>query len=506
MAETKHVKHESFWNTILGLLFGNGERQELRRLAKHLTNKGYRYLKRGQIQPAFASLVYSFYRQTAESREVLNKFSKPETLIYAVLFSAVPDHIRNLLLRVEPNEIRNRAESIPLSELKDEIRTALTTIKDYFSQTNITRVNDAFSTVYSYRAFCMYDFFLLLKYFNGSFKENNFEKEPKFSSTSGFTIAGLVADLETAIRFFMVASDWDVLRKFFVSIDCPDVISRDDHGVLYQRATHLENDKVLLSMCKIIKQNINYEINQAIIPPGKIEQMLNKIFHDADTTIKEIYQTQKKEKIEALTSVLFNSESELMLDNYTPKISEQLAARKFGHFEYAEPLGYLHAFLEENTSNSLKKFADTLTIKGKSTMPNFMKDFFKMAEEINELSEGIAKLDLKASSTSPSGYRIAQAAKSTGGEYVDTAHISRDIEILNGDAAILMRKAQNILPLFKDIISKLASDSEKRHGEIIENWNEINTMNEGSAHDYLVPLSEKADKISMLLSIFSYQS
>lgn len=506
MAEIKHVKHESFLSAIFGFLFGNSERQELRRLAKHLTNKGYRYIKRGQIQPAFASLVYSFYRQTAESREVLNKFSKPETLIYAVLLAIVPEHIRSLLLRVEPNEIRTRANDISWKDLKDEVRTALTTIKDYFSQTNIARAHDAFSIVYSYRAFCMYDFFLLLKYFNGSFKENNFESEPKFSSASGFTTVGLIADLETAIRFFMITSDWDVLRRFFASIGFPEVISRDDHGVLYQKATHLENDKVLLSMCKIVKQNMNYEINQAIVPPGKMEQMLSKIFHDADTTIKEIFQTQKREKVDAILAGLFTPESELTLDNYSPKISEQLATRKFGHFEYAEPLGYLHAFLQENTSESLKKFSDSLTIKGKSNMTNFMKDFFQMSEELSVIFDGIAKLELKASSNSPSGYRVLQAAKSSENEYVDHAHVSRDVEILNGEAAIIMRKAQNILPIFKDIISKLAVDSEKAHGEIIENWNEINAMTEHSAHDYLAPLADKTEKISMLLSIFNAQS
>lgn len=502
----KEKTHKGIFGIFLDFFAGSGERKELRRLSKHLTSKGYRYVKHGQVQPAFASLVYSFYRQTAESREILNKFSKPEAMTYAVLLAIVPEHIRGLLLHVEPNEIRMRASSVPWTALRDEIKTALITIKDFFSPQVLSRANEAYEIVYSYRTFCMYDFYLLLKYFNGNFKENNFEKEPRFSAASGYNTVGYIADLETAIRFFLIASDWEVLKRFFMSIGQIEAISRDDHGVLYQKATHLENDSVFLSMCKIIKQDIKYEINQAIVPPGKIESMLSKIFHDADATIKEIFQNQKKAKIETLTSNLFDEDSNITLDYYSTKISEQLSARKFGHFEYAEPLGYLHAYFVENIADSMKQFSDSLTIKGKSTMPAFMKEFFQMVDELETIFEGIEKLDLKSAPTSPVGYRVTQAAKSKGDGYIDVSHLARDIEILNGEAAILMRKAQNALPVFRDIISRLSEDAEKHHGEIIENWKEIHSSSDKSAHEYLAPLVDKTEKISTLLSIFNAQS
>lgn len=505
MAEETKKEHENFFSAFLDLIFGNSERRqnnrELRQIEKHLVTKGYRYLKRGQVQPAFASVVYSAYEQTATSRTVFNKFSNPETLSYATLLAIVPDHIRSLLLRVEPNQIRETSDSTSYSELHTEIKNILITLKSHFTNEALTKLNNAYAQIVSFRYFCMYDYYLLLKQFNGELQENDFSKVPKFSSASAFSTSYLIADMETAFRYFMNSPDWTVINRFFKSIEDETVITQDDYDVMFQKISHLEKDQVLLSMCRLINRNSSYEINNATPPLGKMESVINKIFKDANSTVKEIFEAQKKQQIRSITVRLFDEETQTTLEYYSPKMSEELTQKHLGKYMYAEPVGYLSAYLSQNIATQFKKFTDTITIKGKSNQPAFMKDFFQLSVELEQVTELIAQLDLTAAPTSATGYRIIQAMRRTGDEHIDMTHIMRDIEEINNSAGIVLRKTRAILPGFSDLLKKLAEDSENKN-EIISNWKEFDSINSLSTTEYLADLAQKTECMRELLEIF----
>lgn len=495
-------EHESILDILIGIFLGGSERKKLRNISKRLANRGYRYIKRDHIQPEFASLAYSFYKETELSRKILNKFLSQETFTYSIMLSAVPDHIRSLFFLVDANEIRMRAKSLDWEELQKETNSALLSIREYFSEKSLIRVNNAFRTIYAYRAFCMFDFFMLLRRFNSGLKEKDFSGTPHFKQANGLSTIDFVADFESALQYFLMAEDWNVIHAFFTYVNNGnDAISMDDHGVLYQKATHLNNDNVLVNMCKLVHHNPDYTINPPTVPNGKIEELLRKIFREADETLKEIYQTQRKEKIDALVSSIFTSESNFALEYYSTKINKSLIARKIQYFTYAVPIGYLKAFFNENIKSKLKIFTDAITIKGRSPSPNIIKEFFQISEELFVISDSIRLLDEKASPSSDIGGRIHAARTSENG-YSDLANVVRDVEMLNTEASTIIRRAQSSLTLFKGMVSKFAMDSKKPQGEIIENWKEINSMANSSAHEYFIPLVDKIQNMQALLSLF----
>lgn len=510
MADSKNKKKKENTTNLLELIFdlllgGSDARKrnaELKLIYKHLLAKGYKYIKRDQLQPVFADFIYSIYNQTATSREVLNRFSSQDSLAYAVLLSVVPHHISDMILHVDPNEIRMRSQSMKSADLIQEIKKILLEIKKYFAPQILEKANEAYATVFTYRAFCMYDYFLLLRYFNSNLKENDFSQKTKFGTAYATSVAELVADLETALRNFLLASDWETLNNFFKSIGAKNVISQDDHAVMYQIITHLENDHVIENLCKLGMRDPSYQINPALPPKSKMQNVLNTIFHDAENTVKEIFQEQKKAQVAAIVKSLFPPEKQLTLTFYDPKKNEALGQKKLGQFEYAEPIGYLHAYFTEDVCLKLKKFADTLTIKGKSSEISFMKTFFQTSSDFSGISDGIEKLELKAATTSSIGYRIDQALRHNDDSYMDMDHVKRDVETLNSEASILMRKSQNMLPVFKDMLAKLAIDAEKGRGEILENWTEIDSLNGMNSFEYLTEFSAKTSKMNSLISLF----
>lgn len=509
MEEKSKKEHESFFTTFLDFIFGNSDKRqnnrELHQIEKHLTSKGFRYLKRGQVNPGFASIVYSVYKQTATSREIFNKFSKPETLSYATLLAIVPERIRSLLLRVEPNQIWESAKNTTYENLYEEIKTILTTLKSHFTNETVDKLNNSYAQIVSFRYFCMYDYYLLLKQFGSGLQENDFSKTPKFSAASAFATSDLIADMETAFRYFLKAPDWTVINNFFSSIKDDTVIMKEDYEFLFQEINHMENEQVLLSMCRLINHNAKYEINKATPPLGKMESVINKIFKDTNSTVKEIFETQRKQQIRSITVHLFEEGTQTTLEYYSPKISEELSAKRLGKYTYAEPIGYLNAYLLQNISTQFKKFTDTITIKGTSNHLPFMKDFFQFSAELAEISELIAQVDLTAAPTSATGYRIIQAMRRNFDEntdHIDMTHILRTIEEVNNSAGIVIRRIRVILPKFSDLIEKLAADAENKN-EIINNWKEIDAINDFSSAEYLAVLSEKTKCIRELMEMFT---
>ena len=173
-----------------------------------------------------------------------------------------------------------------------------------------------------------------------------------------------------------------------------------------------------------------------------------------------------------------------------------------GKFKYVMPVGYLQLFYRSESMKLLTSFMEMLTIKGKLFTPERLQNIFDLYHQFNDVELKIEKLDAQISPASQYGYEIDHVVKQK--LIPDSLHLKviRDIDIINSEAASILRSGGNYLKQLGSSVEALEKDSEKPYGEIISNWDELNKNVSRPVKEILHSILIKITNMNSLLGAF----
>jgi hypothetical protein len=507
--DTENTASRMMLPQLFDFLFGTSaesrERRKLKQMGKQLRKKRYRYLSLfgDQLTPAFADYLYTIYKITSPFSAAYNKVRSPELLTYLIICYAVPEEIIHAIDELDEDEIRRKSETMSYHELYDNVRKNVDELKVYFEKNQFSDVDAIYRDIVTFRSFCMYDYYYILRRFSGGMTENDFRVKPAFHKENGIDLLERISDFAGIASAFASIENLDAVIRFSEQITNNAASAVPALDTLHKSLKKHQADNVFETICKIIKRSNAYPI--PVFDPGHnaTGKWLNMLTKNAGTVLHDIHAKQQQAFIESAAAAVFGGLRPLILKNYTSVRSGALEERHMGKFKYVMPVGYLQLFYRSESMKQLTSFMEMLTIKGKPSAPERVKNIFDLYHQFNDVELKIEKLDAQISPASQYGYEIDHVIKQKLIPDSLRLKVIRDIDIINAEAASILRTGGNYLKQLGKSVEALEKDSEKPYSEIISNWDELDKNASQPVKETLRFILAKITGMSSLLDAFN---
>jgi hypothetical protein len=493
------------FNRIMDFLFGSNEtvrkKKALKNSAKQLHKKGYKYYiyRKDLLTPAFAEYMYDIYGAVAGARVVFNGIKTPEQLIYSAVRFSVPENICTAIDSLDENQIRIDASKMNYKALYGQVKNSIDIIKHFFTLDEFNDVNAAYTKIQICRAFCMYDYYYVLRKFNSELVENVFSKKPVFHSEYGITLVDNLADFVSVTVPFAGIDGLDTVFAFLHQICNGVEIQESDFARIWKLTQLHEQNYVVENICRCIRQNTDYTPEFFTVPLNSVGKWLHALLSKAGITLHDIYEEQRKQRITTAEQAVFGDVPLQLLKHYTKQFGDRLGERQLGAFRYTEPLNCVYAFLKLPEIKNFSQFIQVLTIRGKAYAPDSLQSLFEGYHMLADMPHVIEALDGKLASNCQPGYELEHVLKTHVIDEELRLSVVRDIDLANAEAAGIIRTCMNALAQLVIILRRLSDDAAKVMGEMVTNWNQVERLLNKTAAEILDETSLKMEQMNRLL-------
>ncbi|MBO4319880.1 MAG: hypothetical protein J5857_05370, partial [Treponema sp.] len=181
----------NFFQNIISSIFGSNDpevqkKKQLKNIAKDLSKSKYHFYKYNGnlVDPSFAKLFYEIYKAIAPA-QVLFQNANTNTFKNVVIRYMMDEKSTELLENLDENVITRQASTMPVKELQRKVRLDLEGFLAQFDSAKIRQGDDLFNKLILFDSFCKFDYYYMLKKFDGLIKERNFDLTPHFNAVSG---------------------------------------------------------------------------------------------------------------------------------------------------------------------------------------------------------------------------------------------------------------------------------------------------------------------------------
>ena len=481
MADSKDKgKNGGFFQRLLDNFFKNSDpEQEKRRvmkiIAKELSKTKYKFYKHGtdEVLPAFAKTFFTIYKTVSPGRIYFQANTNPKIYQRMVLNFMMTEKHLDLVDQLSEESILSEAKSMPLNQLKIQVKEKSETLFTYFDATMINRIDTLYSQLMLFKAFCEYDYFFMLKKFDSSLQEGNFSITPQFEAITGRYIVDDLKDFLSIAYSLTEYDNWNDLFALLKKLKDIEPVDKGTWNRLMNRVQDMQSSRVFEMMLQLIQQNPAYFTKPAKSQEHITEKYIDSIRQEAEKTLSRIQIEQKSSKIDSLVNSIFGTTSIARMKYYTEEQSGIFERRNIGSLSFQQPMNYMKAFQLDYVKKDVRELADLILVRGKWSTTTLSTPMSEAYHQMLELSNKIVEFD----ETLAESGAISNKLKAL------LARCDRDKEALNIIRTLLKdinSSARDILVAgTQDIISfarnlKLVlEDYAKPHPELVINWKEL---------------------------------
>lgn len=480
-SHNKGMSSENFFQRLFSAMFKGSDpevlkKRQLKAIAKDLSKGKFKFIKgsSAEVQPSFAKLFYEFYKATSPAQLIFQNTNNPAVYKQWVINHYLTKDVKEAVERLDEANIQNRARTESLKDLKESVSKDFALLSSLFDITRITNIDQTYSLLLAFIAFCRYDYYFTLKKFDSSIREHDFSMSPHFEAIRGEYLSDDLKDfIATAFTLPLSSSDW--AEVFLVLKENRDVvpIPQNVWNKILARLRDLRASNVLDGMIQLITENPDYSSKVVIKQEHIAETYLDNIRNTSSNTIKKLEQSQQSSKTDDLLKQIFGTTSISKLKYYTASGDTEFAKKNLEGYTYANPLNYLKAYLLDCVKKDMRTFCDIVLIRGKWVNAQLSAAMSDAYHKLLDASDTITAFDSSISESGEYGTKFKNYMLR-----VDRGTEARNImqsimNDLNGKArSIIATSCQQLITIGKNI-KELLEDHEKQRPELVINWKEL---------------------------------
>lgn len=474
---------ENFFTKLFASLFSSNDpeykkKKQLKAIAKDLSKSKYKYYKNDEALPAFAKLFYDIYKAITPSQLLFNSIENPNLLKYMVVNSSLSDEQHQIIEALSKEAISAKANTMPIADLTNEITNLLNTFLNAFDSEKISYIEATYKKLIAYKNFCTYDFYFLLKKFDSSIKEREFNGLPHFEKINAEYIAEDLKDFICVAIPVSEVLDWADMLKMFKEVKGQEPISSNLLNKISTKLRSIISTKTFDMMLKIITKDPNFEIDYYTTNEPIVDSYLDKIKQEAESTLRNLQAQQQNSKIGNLLSQIFGTTEVVRLRNYTDQNSAQFERKNLGKFHYAAPLNYYKAFLLDYIKKDLRELSDLILIRGTWSSNTLATPMSNAYNALLESSDQLVSFDEKIAEEGEIGIKLKTLLPRSERDKDSRNIIGTLINDLNEEAKDYCVEATRNLVTIAKSIKSVMEDYAKPKGELIINWKELEKFSE----------------------------
>ncbi|MBO5137885.1 MAG: hypothetical protein J6B81_05270 [Spirochaetaceae bacterium] len=498
-----------FFQRLMDSIFKSSDpeaekRRIMKGIAKDLSKTKFKFYKYNgdEVQPAFAKTFYAIYKTVAPANSFFQTTQNEKALQNLVMHSLMSNKQLDLIEKLSEENIVALSKTATLQQLNDQVQNWIEQFVSDFDSSTITKIDTVYTQLLLFKAFCAYDYYFMLKKFDSSMRELDFNSAPQFEPINGKYIVEDLKDFMSIAWVITESESWSDLFAMLKKIRDIEPIPQNTWLKLLTRLREIKRSQVFEMMLRLIQQEPTYQLVLKESGEHITDQYIGKIRHQAEIVINELKRQQKTSKIDSLASSIFGTTSVQRMKNYTEEQSLVFEKRNLGAFVYHQPMNYAKAFILDYIKKDVRELSDLVLVRGKWATAALSTSISDSYHAILELSDKILEFDES----------LAESSTLSGKLKNLITRCERDKEAMNilntvlGDIndsarAILVTCVQNLV-IFAKNIKMLVEDYQKQRPELITNWKELEHFADKPVNTILVSVYKQIYNFVTLMQSF----
>lgn len=500
----------NFFQNIISSIFGSNDpevqkKKQLRNIAKDLSKSKYHFYKYNvnQVDPSFAKFFYEIYKAISPA-QVLLQNGNTNAFKNVVIRYMMDEKTTELLDNLDENVITRQASTMPVKELRHKVRLDLESFLAQFDSAKIRQGDDLFNKLILFDSFCKFDFYYMLKKFDGLIKERNFDLTPHFSPVSGAYLSEDIKNFIAVAWALPFDSSWDDLFKLLkkMNSNSVDPVPLNVWKKILARLKPIRDHRIFEMMVSLISEKPDYRERIRVEEYHIMEEYLSEIKRQVEHILERIKEQVTTGKIDTLLPMVFSGPvAELV--NYNDENSEPFQKKGFSGFLYCDPLRYLNSFLNDYSKTELREFADILLVRGEWSNQQKSVPMSDAYHKLLSLSTAISEFDEKVAESGEYGLRLKTHLPRSDRDKEAASMIKMILGDVNDEAGeIILEASQNYVIFGRNLKMCIEDFAKAPRSELILNWKDLDKFAEGNLKQKSVSVYKKLFNFVQLMQNF----
>jgi len=472
---------EDFMDKVFSLFSNEGltdEKQNmLKGIGKELNQSKYAKffrIRTEETDPSFMSFLFSVYKMIYPIKLFMKDEGKMKKLRHLIVDSCINGNIRDIVKRIDPATLDERAKTVSGEELITSIQADVDLLTQQFDVKHITNVNHRYELISAFSQFALYNFAGFFKKFDPHFADGSFLIEPKFPAIKTILMIDQIGDFLTVTQPLKPEEDWKELLNLIKTVEGHDLVNYEQFNAMINTLREIHTSKILELLVQYTLRNPVWQFKHSVFRETIGDTWLESKKADAFNYIAIINNAKKNSQISALTKQIFETTDLVRLDNYNIQISETYRKKNVDYFYYAEGINYLKAFLDDYVEKEIKELCDIVIIRGQWTNNTMSREMSEAMHSLLDAQNKINDIDVVMGEDGGDGSRLRAALLRVDRDQTQVRYINSIVGKNNAEALeIINEAAQNLIVIGKQL-KNLIEDLQKKHPELLINWKEIN--------------------------------
>ncbi len=497
---------ERFFSSLFG---GNDterqKRRQLKIIAKRLSRSRYKYYKpRSELAlPGLARFFLDIYKVIGPAQKLLHNARESKALQQIVIEHFFTDEQRAMRENLYEESLRELAESKEPKELAATAKAQLQQFYASFETATIRRINEASQLMQRMFDLVSFDYFFVLRKFDGSFPEDGFNASPKFDAINATYVCDDLKDFLEVLQPLPKTGDWDAVLEILKEYRSVDVVNHSAWKKLLGTLDSVRRSDVLADVVRHAEKDPWFEPAERGIHAGGIEPYLEKVKHETESVIQAIILERRKQRLDKLCMQVFGTTAISRSKNYTQKASEMISARAQTSYRHTDAINYLKAFLIDYFKKDIRELQDMLVVRGQWADSNDEQELSSAFHRLMDISSEIIQFDDSLGDEGELGMKLRRSiGRSVASDPGTQKLVIQTVDEINARAESLVNmSAQNLIQIGKTL-KGLIDDFGKRKPEILLNWREIEGLSEQPIQDRMVAVYKQIYFFIQLLQLY----
>jgi hypothetical protein len=419
-----------------------------------------------------------------------------------VIESFLSPEQRELSERLTEGYIVDRAKTLSLTQIQEEVKRDLTALFIVFDGEKSKQIDDAYNTLLAFINFVNFDFYFLLKKFDSGLPERSFSYKPKFEPINGEYVADDLQDFLEVFYALELETDWPRIFGALKDYKKVDIVPIEAWTKFVAAAVELKASGVLDQIVRHLKEEPFWASSPRRANDRIVEPFLQKLKTQIETIVQRIIQERRNSKIDDISKQVFGTAVVLRMKNYTEKANVVFAKKMLGGYTQTQAMNYLKAYLMDFFKKDIRELVDILIIRGQWTTTIQSQQLSDCYHAILDVSEKILQFDEELADEGELGTRMRSALAKADRDKDSVKYLRGALKETNDKAtAMISRAAINLIGIGRQL-KNLIEDLAKPHHEILINWKDVEGQSARPFKPWLVDTYKKIYYIVQLLQYF----
>ncbi len=500
----------NFFSNIFSIFIGGNnpdaiKRKQLKTIAKNYGKSKNHFYKPGTntAEVPMAKFFYEMYKVMSPVQLMFQNIS-PNALKRLVVNGILTDEQHEMVDSFSEESIIARSRSnTDLKSLSKEIAAELKAFNAEFNSAKIKEIDALYSKIVMMSNFSKYDFFFILKKFDNSLRERDFNTLPHFR--------GINADYvpEDLKNFLAIAwslpfdDDWTDVIQLLRRYKGVEPVTVQVWKKLLNQMKSLRDKNVFEMIIQLITQDPLWDNVVKVEHHQIMDEYLSSIRKQVEETLEKIQKQQKEGKIDGLLTQVFGTSDIDPLKYYNEENSSAYERKHLDGYVYAAPLCYLKHFLLDFGKRDIRELSDILLVRGEWATTQLSTPMSEAYHQLMEISDQILRLDERMSESSDSGAKIKTLLPRVERDREARNIANMVIGDANEEAANLIARAvQNLINYDRNLKMAIEDFVRMPRSELIINWKDLDHFAEGKLKAMCVDTYKKIYQFVQLLNNF----